>query len=56
MSHATKIALAGIVLMLAGASTPASAHGRLYLLTSVRSGSRLSVPFARSFRRCPVPL
>lgn len=33
MSHATKIALAGIVLMLAGAFTPASAHGRLYPLT-----------------------
>lgn len=33
MPHATKIALAGIVMMLAGAFSPASAHGRLYPLT-----------------------
>jgi hypothetical protein len=33
MPHATKIALAGIAFMAAGAFTPASAHGRQYPLT-----------------------
>jgi hypothetical protein len=33
MPHVTKVALAGIVMMLAGLSTPASASGRLYPLT-----------------------
>ena len=33
MSHVTKMALAGIIIVLAGLSTPAAAHGRLYPLT-----------------------
>jgi hypothetical protein len=33
MPHVTKIALAGIIMILAGLSTPASARGRLYPLT-----------------------
>ncbi len=33
MPHITKVALAGVVMMLAGFSTPASANGRLYPLT-----------------------
>jgi hypothetical protein len=33
MSHITKIAVAAVVAVLAGLSSPASAHGRLYPLT-----------------------
>ena len=56
MPHATKIALAGIVIMLAGAFTPASAHGSAVPAHTLRSGSLLSMPFAWSFCRYPVPL
>lgn len=33
MPNASKIALAGMIMLLAGLSTPASAHGRLFPLT-----------------------
>jgi len=48
MSHATKIAIvAAFVAAFGGISNEASARGRLYPLTSLRTRSGLSLPYPR---------
>ena len=53
MPHATKIALAGLALMLAGAFAPASAHGRPYPLTRCGPDLAFLCPLRGQFADVP---
>ena len=55
MSHITRIAVAAIVAVLAGMSSPASAHGRLYPLTRCGPDLAYLCPTHGYFNSAPFP-